>query len=284
VIYVYQFTFSVWLTRGDNGVVNNNMPLNTSDFTIWKNAPNNIAFIVRDVDRVPIDLTGASLLATIVDPESDRIILQRQVTITNATAGMATLSFIPIDSEKWDPGLYHYSILMTNPDASQDILYVDQNLWARGQFQVVSGILPNPSKVYTVRRDGWTPYNPEFNNTGETYYRSSAFPGNMQANISSPLHTFVVYPKEFSGIIRVQGSLAQTPDIEYDWFTIRLSNQQQDIYFDGSKHRIEAFNFYMNVQWVRFEYHVPPGILANTITLKVFPWRPRPPEKILFKN
>jgi hypothetical protein len=284
VAVLYQFTKTIWLTRGNAGAPNYNLPMNEFQWRVYKRVENNIDFIVRTVDRVPIDLTGAGLLGTIMDPDTGRALLQRQLNIINPTQGQATWTFLPSDTHDWEPGIYNYSVILLNTDSSQEVLYIDQNQLAKGQFSVDDGLLPDNAKVYEVRMPDWTPYNPEFNNTGETVYRSSALPGNMQASLPSPLHTVAIYPRGFFGVIRIQGSLAQVPDIEEDWFTINLSNQQQDIYFNGEKHHVEAFNFFMNLQWVRFEYHIPAGVFANTPQLRIFPPTHRAPERILFKN
>ena len=94
----------------------------------------------------------------------------------------------------------------------------------------------------------------ELNKTGD------AVPGDSYYGYTDGIHTVAIYGRDFSGRIKIQGTLATQPT-EDDWFDISgTSIDQTNI--DGSTLAFHA-NFTGNFVWVRAKVS---GMSAGSIT------------------
>ena len=257
--------------------------MSNPDFKVWQSADNKIEFCIRTPDRKPINLLDKFLVANILNPYNHTVLMQRHLRVTDPINGRAELVFYPQDTVQWDPGYYTYSILVLKTDEygqQAELLYLDENSNCVGNFELATGAMPFNSEAYEVR-DHWEPFNSQFDNSGTHWKRSSAFPGNLQNNAPNAIHTFVIYPKGFHGLIKVQASLAKVPNIDLDWFDIKVMVNESGVYIDGHQEKIEAFNFIVNAEWVRFLYRNEP--FQNKFTYDDYT-HGLPPRRILYKN
>lgn len=266
-VTLYYNPKTIWVTHQNFGV-NKNLPMHSSDFKLWKNSKSDIDFVIRGLDRKPINLVGKNLFATIINPFTNETLFQRELIIDNLTIGKAKLNFFPGDTQDLKSGMYRYSISIINEDSSQNLLYTDQNYSARGYFEISDGALPEQAKAIEITSSDFSAFDPIESNI--TSYRTGAFPGSGQFTNINNLHTIVVYTTNFSGNLIIQGTLSEQVGEDLDWFDINVNSTESAISFNNYT-GISAYNFSANLQWIRFVYQRIPN---NDGTI----------DKILFKN
>ena len=252
---ILQTNRPIWLVQNDNGVVNFNMTTGQYDFKIYKGSQSDIDFVVRNVDRKPIRLVGKTLTITIINELTGVTLLQRVLKITDDINGLARLMIYPTDMKYWPVGYLTYSILITNEDNSQNMLYVSLDQGARGYLQVIDGLLPHPSESVTILASDFHTESWLF--VPVTHFVSGSYSGNQSRGIDSALHTLAVYCTNFKGKFWVQGTLDNDPpDSHDDWFHIQLGTIHNHFTFDGTMGNgftgIEPFSFEANLTWIRF--------------------------------
>ncbi len=274
-IKIYDIPVVVDLTILDNGVKNNNMPFNESDFKVYKGSHNPIEFIIRDNDRKPIDLTYKSLLMTVIDFYSGAPVIQIDAEIIIPLKGRIKIVFDPIETGDWMVGTYKYSILITNTDATTNLLAVDQDSNVAGFFELIDGLLPELTESAVQLGSDFTPINVTPPTLDPTIYVSSAFPGDAAFGTNDGLHTAAVYVTDYAGKFWIEGSLEDSPtSLDDDWFIINLTSFFEYHEFGNTPLAtdtftgIEAFNFTGSIRWIRFK-HQPdldsPGTLDQVL-------------------
>lgn len=268
-ITVYNTVQRVMLTQTISGVPNLNMPMNSTDFKIYRNAPVEIEFTIKNNDRKPIQLAGKKLICHLIDSSNGSALLKRELEVLDSQKGKAVLRVLPPDSVQWNLGFHQYSIQIQDSNGDTSLLYFSDVFDAGGHFEVLESVTPRPVQAIEVNGNAFTSM--KWNQYEETYWISSALPGGAQAGYTDTLHTIALYGDNFSGRFLLQGSVENQPSLEWhNWFPIDLTPESSDVRlkdFTG----IEAFNFRANVLWVRFVYQ--PDV-SNKGSIK----------KILYKN
>lgn len=251
---IYQLNQKIGLTSLQDGVPNFNMPMNGSEFRLYRGVQCEVEFTVRNVDRKPINLQGKTLTASLIDESNGETLLMRDLEIVNAQKGKAKLVISPVDTVDWQLGVHNYSILITNEDGSQSLLFMDENYKAVGHFQLGDAALPHvlESKEVTT----FTPVSRHYNEG--TYYVSSTLEGSSMAAYINTVHTLAVYAENFTGKFWVEAALTEEIPHEEDWFVVNLlpeSAEWQVVDFTG----LEAFTIDACIMWVRFVYQPAPN-------------------------
>lgn len=245
------------------------MPLNSTDFKVYRNAPVEIEFTIKNNDRKPIQLAGKKVILHLIDGINGSALLKRELEVLDSPKGKAVLRILPPDSVQWNLGFHQYSVQIQDSNGDTTILYHSDVFDAGGYFEVLESVTPRPVQALEVSGTTFTPQN--WNQYEGTYFVSSYLPGGAQQGYTDTLHTIALYGENFSGRFILQGSVENQPSLEpHNWFSIDLSAESSDIHlkdFTG----IEAFNFRANVLWIRFVYQPDQ---SNKGSIK----------KILYKN
>lgn len=259
-IKLYESSVRIDVTQIGNRIRNNNLPLNENDFKIHKGVTNQIEFSVRNNDRKPINLLEKTLYVTILNPNNGEQMLQKMLFPQDEKKGLAKLIISPEDIVNWDNGFYRFSVIVENNDNTQNILFLDQNQLSSGTIELVNNALPPILQSIELDPQEFTPNGSQFpvNHTTRTYFISSAIKGSSKLNLNNGLHTFTVKGENFKGDFLVEGSLEEEPSTNTvqpnsDWFTIKVIAHDSKIKFDKFT-GIEAYNFFSNVNWIRFTY------------------------------
>lgn len=275
-IKIYKIPVVVDLTQLDHGVRNNNMPFRESDFSVYKGSHNPIEFIVRNNDRRPIDLTNKTLDITIFDFHTGDVVDQQPVEIVDPLKGRVRYTFDPLDTAGWQPDTYKYTILITNEDATTNLLAVDQDNNACGFFELVDGVLPQLSDSDRILGTEFTPVNIVPPTLDPTIFVSCGLQADAFLCHNDGLHTAAIYVTDYAGKFWIEGTLEDDPTaLDKDWFIIKLSTffpyhefgntPDPDDTFTG----IEAFNFTASVRFVRFK-HQPDADNTGTFDQVLF--------------
>ena len=117
-------------------------------------------------------------------------------------------------------------------------------------MEVLDGAYPHAINSTTV-----SVFNHTTGPLGKTSGSVNAKPGE---NNNKALHTIAVYTKNFSGALRVQGTMASTP-VDADYFDVTLDGEATPTVNFSSSTTVTNYNFYGVYQNVRFSWDNASG-------------------------
>lgn len=257
------------------GGVGVNSATNKVDFDVSKNVTNEIEFLLKDIDRKAVSLTGKTMVIYIVDQKNNTVMLQKKLTVMNAPRGHCRLTISPSDIMDWDTGYYSYSITVLQ-DGQQTLVHQDQNRSQYGYLEVKQGPLPVPRSAEVILP---TEMQLDFNDLGMfKKYISGAYQGAAQRDNRVGNHSLAIYAKGLTGSFYIQASLENgVPTAIQEWFDV-VNSRYEFENFTG----VHNIQFQGSFMWVRFIFVPQPDELAI-----------EPPDrsakltaitKILFKN
>lgn len=248
-VFLYDVKRKVELTlREFGGTVNWNLPMNTNDFRVFKDVYNTIEFVVRNTDRKPVNMLGRSAQINFYDQRTSKLLWNASLRVVDEVKGICKLEIAPDVMADWFLQTYSYTVQVTNVDGTNHMLYVDHNESQRGFFELAQGPKFDPFPSYEVTYDQLAVVAERPNEVETTFRYSTAFPGSMQRNNTSGLHTVVAYLKNFTGQLTIQGSVEEGVPEQIDWYNIQVLDYNH-------KTGIESISFEANLMWVRFWIH-----------------------------
>lgn len=220
--------------------------MNRTDFTVFKHLTNEVDFLVKDYDKKPQNLNGKSLFMCVVDERSDKVVLQVQLQIIDASRGHSRLVLKPNAISGLDLGSYRYSVTLQRDDSSHIAIYTDQHRSLRGHLEVTLGPLPEPKPSITI--DSSLFLSQTWGTPLLEYFVAESFPGSAQSGTSDGHHTVTVYTQSFTGDFEIQASLENSPPSEPSaWFTVSTASLT-------NKTGITGIQFFGSYRWIRIIY------------------------------
>lgn len=250
---IYFIRKIAWVSLGDQGVKGMNLGWGDTDFVIHKGAFSNLEFVVRDVDRKPVNLNGKIISASLIDNETGELYIERDLQIIDHSKGRCKLTLTPDDIIDWNNGFIRYSITLKDEDSLEYFyLYNDMNQEAIGYIEVKDKAAPLPVKVNELTE--FTPYG-NYDVTLPTKMHSGSIKGPGQNSFTSNIMTIAIYFKEFTGKFFVEATLDPVPDGQSaNWFKINLLPGQDELKF-FNKSGVEPYNISGDYHWIRFGYY-----------------------------
>ena len=141
--YLYDNTIEVQYDI-DPTVEQRNRVVYTRTINLYKNIDNVVKIKVLNSDQKPIDITGYTLTFNMVDDyvyANANVVLQSNVTISNANIGLCTVTIQSEDLVQLDRENYTYNVLVNNGSANI-AAYVDDNWGASGQVFLSNAAYP----------------------------------------------------------------------------------------------------------------------------------------------
>jgi len=194
---------------------------------LFKEFDNTFTIVVKNQDQKKQSVDGASCTLQISDQNGDLIVDKIGTVLDDgssvATKGHISFTITESDMLKLDQIFYHGVLRFTDTDSTVKVLYADTRYNAAIQFEVVGDTSPefNASQEIT-----------EFSLIdGE--FASSSVDAQPNKNSNSALHTAVYYLTNFSGTIKIFGTME-------DGASYATDSQQSDFYLinktDFSEH------------------------------------------------
>lgn len=154
-VYLYQQLTRVLLmdTGGGETFIYRYDPVYAKRLTINKGVDNVLLFEFVNQEQKPVNITGSSFLFRVIDTESNRLLLQKPMTILNAATGRAKVEFDGTELLEIIAQPASYSIQRTQPNGGySDAVFVDAQAGARAPVDVVDSVLPEfvPSAELTI--------------------------------------------------------------------------------------------------------------------------------------
>lgn len=246
-----------------NGYHGRNSKVYDRQIKLYKGVSNPLTFTFKNEDQKAQDVTSSTFEFNLVDSESKKSVLTRNLTIlddgsTFSKKGTASVTITEGDLINLDAKFYNYAIRQVNSDASRTVTFSDTSYNASGTVEVLDGAYPQfvaSTVINSFTRSG---------STSTSSYQS----GQPGINNNSALHTIAVYSTNFSGLLRIQGTMATADQVTSDptnqYFTISTNSI-------SSSDTINYFNFNGVLQGVRFVWTNDVG---NTGTI----------DKILYRS
>ena len=224
-----------------NGYHGRNSKVYDRRLTLHRGVSNPITFTFKNEDQKAQNIVGKTYELNIIDTESKKAILTKELTIvddgsTVSTKGDASCIITDGDLLKMDAKFYNFSVSdMTDRD-NPEITYSDTGYAAAGTIEVLDGAYAQHVSSTSIST---------FTLSGDTF-TSSAITGRPGLNNNTALHTIAIYPKGFTGTVTVQGKMESDPQTDNDYFDITSSTL-------SSSSSVSTLNFTGVFQNVRFK-------------------------------
>jgi hypothetical protein len=212
-IYLYNNVFELILDLDDNNRINRVMY--QRDLVLQKGIKNKIQLQFKNSDQKLLNITTGTFVFVLFDPENQRSLIQKEVTIlddgaTLALRGLGQVEFTESDMEACESTYYKAGIkALDTSDNSYVPTYANTYYGVGATVEVKHDLYPTmvPSQEVT-----------KF----EVYYNSTLpfqqyeyYTGNLNAhpeqNSNEALHTVAVYMTNFKGQVIVEGTLENSP-------------------------------------------------------------------------
>jgi len=219
--------------------------------TLHRGVTNPVSFTFKNEDQKAQNIVGKTYEINIIDTESKKSVLTRTLKVmddgsTVSTKGTATVDITPGDLLKLDAKFYNYSVKQKlTDDGSTIVTYADTGYNAAGTLEVLDGAYPEA--VASAEISSFTSAQGPLSKTSGAIH---ARPGE---NNNKALHTIAVYHKRFTGTLRVQGTMADSPG-NTDWFDITCEGKASPTNNLTGTKAVTKFNFYGVFKYVRFSW------------------------------
>ena len=208
--------------------------------TLHRGVSNPLTFTFKNEDQKAQDITSKTYEFNLVDTETQKSVLTKTLTVlddgsTVSTKGDASCTVTEGDLLDLDAKFYNFSVREVKSDGSREVTYADTGYAAAGTVEILDGAYPQftPSTSITA-----------FTKAGDVF-TSSAIDGKPGINNNTALHTVAIYPNNFSGTVKIQGTMESDPTSDNDYFDITTSSL-------SSASSVSTLNFTGVFQNVRF--------------------------------
>jgi len=218
--------------------------------TLHRGVSNPISFTFKNEDQKAQDITSKTYEFNMIDSESKKAVLTKTLTIlddgsTVSTKGDASCTITEGDLLPLDAKFYNFSVREVKSDNSREITYADTGYAAAGTVELLDGAYPEfvaSTNVSSFTASG-----------GPLAYTSGAIDARPGINNNKALHTIAVYTKNFSGALRVQGTMSASPS-NTDYFDITMEGAGSTANSFTDSTTVTNFNFTGVYHSVRFSW------------------------------
>jgi len=260
-IYLYPNSIDIftnpgtWRKEGYRKVYNRNLK-------VYSGTDNRINVQVRNQDQKTYNITGSSVVFSLISRDNNELIIEKDCEIIDADLGK--LYFILYDTEliDIDKGFYDFSFRKEiRSTINQDEylvtdsrpLYSDSQFDALGTLEIVGNLQGSPRSSTEIKE--WNERiiydTPEVD-----YYESGIIDARPEVTNPQSLHTFQFYFTNFTGQVIIQASLNQGGNPQ-SWTNVETLN-----YTDVS---LEYQNLTGKYNWFRIKYTPTSGSLDKVL-------------------
>jgi len=218
--------------------------------TLHRGVNNPITFTFKNEDQKAQDITSKTYELNVIDSESKKAVITKTLTIlddgsTVSTKGDASCTITEGDLLPLDAKFYNFAVKEVKSDNSREVTYSDTGYAAAGTIELLDGAYPE--FVASTSVSSFTAVG------GPLTYTSGSIDARPGINNNKALHTIAVYTKNFSGTLRVQGTMSASPSAS-DYFDITLEDQGSPANTFSDSTTVTNFNFTGVYHSVRFSW------------------------------
>jgi hypothetical protein len=237
-IDVFTNTLASWQTERYRKVYNRNLK-------VYRSVDNRIDLQVRNSDQKAASVNNSTLVFNIITRDGKDLILSKDCVMiaddtVNKIKGRSYVILTAVEMLEFETGMYNYSVtqeIRTAVDGSAYIpgnnyqvtsrtpMYQDSQYGALGTLEVSGDALGEVEESILV--DKFLLLDPATTGYTETkFYTSSIIDTLGHTQVPQSLHTFQIYSTNYTGTVKIQGSLCEggTPNFWTDIETLKLSN------------------------------------------------------------
>ncbi len=262
-VYLYQNKIDVftnasadWKTERYRRVYNRNIK-------IYRGVDNRIDIQVRNSDEKAASATGSTLVFNLVERESQTLVAKRDCIVVDAVKGKFYVTLAESDMINIETGYYQYSIYKeirtdngdnTHLVSSRTPMYIDAQYDTLATLEVLDSGQGEVQPSIAIRA---FEYHKSYSEPFDSYYTSGIIDAHPQTSTPQSLHTFQLYCTNYSGVVKIQGSIDEgaTPKTWVDLETLDLSTST-----------LEYRNITGKYNWFRVK-HTPNKLITNPGTV-----------------
>ena len=202
-----------------NGYHGRNSKVYDRRLTLHRGVSNPLTFTFKNEDQKAQDIVGKEYEFNLIDTQSKKSVLTKTLTVlddgsTVSTKGDASCTILEGDLLDLDAKFYNFSVREVKSDGSREVTYADTGYAAAGTVELLDG--GYPQFVPSTSVSAFT--------LSDNVFTSSAVDGKPGINNNQALHTIAIYPNNFSGKVKVQGTMVSSTITDNDYFTITTTN------------------------------------------------------------
>ena len=232
-----------------NGYHGRNSKVYDRRLTLHRGVSNPVTFTFKNEGPKALDITSKTYEFNMIDSESKKAVITKTLTIlddgsTTSTKGDASCTITEGDLLSLDAKFYNFAVREVKSDGSREITYSDTGYAAAGTVELLDGAYPEFVASNNVST---------FSSGGPLAYVSGNIDARPGINNNKALHTIAVYTKNFTGALRVQGTMSASPS-ESDFFDITMEGAGSTANSFTSSTAVTNFNFTGVYHSVRFSW------------------------------
>ena len=232
-----------------NGYHGRNSDVYDRRLTLHRGVSNPLTFTFKNEDQKNQDISSKTYEFNMIDSESKKAVITKTLTIlddgsTTSTKGDASCTITEGDLLSLDAKFYNFAVREVKSDGSREITYSDTGYAAAGTVELLDGAYPEFVASNNVST---------FSSGGPLAYVSGNIDARPGINNNKALHTIAVYTKNFTGALRVQGTMSASPS-ESDFFDITMEGAGSTANSFTSSTAVTNFNFTGVYHSVRFSW------------------------------
>ena len=218
--------------------------------TLHRGVSNPVNFTFKNEDQKAQDITSKTYEFNMIDTESKKAVLTKTLTVlddgsTVSTKGDASCTITEGDLLPLDAKFYNFAVREVKSDGSREVTYSDTGYAAAGTVELLDSAYPEFVPSTTV--SSFTA------SGGPLAYTSGSIDARPGINNNKALHTIAVYTKNFSGSLRVQGTMSASPS-NTDYFDITMDGAGAPVNLFSDSTTVTNFNFTGVYHSVRFSW------------------------------
>jgi len=170
------------------------------DLTIHKGTDNTVFFEFKNPDQKKVPILGKTITFTVFRENDGTTYIDIPVEIHDGPKGIGKVIITEGSLLNIEPAKYNYSVRVVDENGEDQQAYVDDNYGIRGVIDLKLGPRPLHQESVTLL----------FSPVSGSLVRSSAAQGNADDNHNQAVHTAQFFFSNFTGNIRVFGTLDNT--------------------------------------------------------------------------
>ena len=234
-----------------NGFHGRNSEVYDRRLTLHRGVNNPLTFTFKNEDQKAQDITSKTYELNVIDTESKKSVITKTLTVlddgsTVSTKGDASCTITEGDLLPLDAKFYNFAVREVKSDNSREVTYSDTGYAAAGTIKLLDGAYPEfvaSTEISSFTASG-----------GPLAKTSGAIDSRPGINNNKALHTIAVYPQDFAGSFKVQGTMSSDPE-STDYFDITLDGEASStVTYTLPTSQVVHYNFTGVYHSVRFSW------------------------------
>lgn len=223
---VYTNSLASWQLERYRRVYNRNLK-------VYRGVDNRIDLQVRNSDQKATEITGTALVFTVLSRDTKEILLQKDCSIVSMSTGKAYVTLTETELTNINSGSYNFSIVQEIRDTldldeytinGRTPMYIDSQYGIIGTLEVSGDAFGDILNSLSITKFEYL--NPATTGYNDPKHYHSSIIDTKNIDTASSLHTFQIYSTNYTGTVKIQGSLddSATPSVWADIETFTLTN------------------------------------------------------------